>query len=81
MELLEEILELEPHHGAALEKKAWILWLQHRYEEAAVAARVALEVMPESELCLRRLVDYETLNGNQRRAEHYRQRLETLVSV
>jgi hypothetical protein len=46
MELLEEILELEPHHGAALEKKAWILWLQHRYEEAAVAARVALEVMP-----------------------------------
>ena len=81
MELLEEILEFKPKHGAALEKKAWILWLQHRYEEAAEAARAALEVMPESELCLRRLVDYETLTGNQRRAEHYRQRLETLVSV
>jgi len=79
LELLEQILHSQPKYGAALEKKAWVLWLLHRYEEAAQVAKAALEVMPESELCLRRLVDYETLTGNQRRAEHYRQRLEMLT--
>jgi len=61
-----------------LEKKAWILWLLHRYEDAARVARDALEIMPESEICLRRLIDYETLGGNNRRAEYYRARLEQL---
>jgi tetratricopeptide (TPR) repeat protein len=78
LELLES-LELElPREGAVLEKKAWILWLLHRYEEAARVARDALEIMPDSEICLRRLIDYETLCGNTRRAEYYRARLEHL---
>jgi antitoxin (DNA-binding transcriptional repressor) of toxin-antitoxin stability system len=55
-----------------MENKASVLWLMQRYEEAATAARHALEVMPDSEICLRRLVEYETLAGNPRRAEHYR---------
>ena len=78
LELLDQLLAENENDGAALEKKAWVLWLLHRYEDAARVARAALEVMPESELCLRRLVDYESLAGNQRRAEHYRQRLEQL---
>jgi tetratricopeptide (TPR) repeat protein len=69
-------LELElPREGAMLEKKAWILWLLHRYEEAARVARDALEIMPDSEMCLRRLIDYETLCGNTRRAAYYQERL------
>jgi serine/threonine protein kinase len=78
LDLLES-LELEhPREGTVLEKKAWILWLLHRYEDAARVARDALEIMPESAICLRRLIDYETLGGNNRRAEYYRARLEQL---
>ncbi len=79
LDLLEKILAEEPHNGAAMEKKMLVLWLLHRYEDAAQAARDVLMVMPDSELCLKRLVDYETLMGNRRRAEHYRQRLESLA--
>ena len=38
----------------------------------------AASVIPDSEICLKRLTDYETLNGNSHRAEHYRQQLEQL---
>jgi hypothetical protein len=47
----------------------------HRYEDAARIARDVLTVMPDSEICLKRLIDYETLSGNSRRAEHYRRQL------
>jgi hypothetical protein len=46
-----------------------VLWLMHRYDEAATVARQMLEMMPDSEICLRRLVEYETLQGNMRRAD------------
>jgi hypothetical protein len=78
LELLDELLIESEQDGAVLEKKAWVLWLLHRYEDAARVARAALEVMPESELCLRRLVDYESLAGNRHRAEQYRKRLELI---
>jgi len=61
-----------------LEKKVWILWLLHRYEDAARVARDVLDIMPDNEICLRRLIDYETLMGNARRAEHYQRRLALL---
>lgn len=77
--LLDQLLAQDPGDGAALEKKALVLWLMHRYEQAAQTARDALVLMPHSELCLARLADYETLMGNQRRAEHYRQRLASLT--
>src|SRR5690606_16447819 len=64
LELLDDLLEEDEQDGAVLEKKAWVLWLLHRYEDAARVARAALAVMPENELCLRRLVDYESLAGN-----------------
>jgi len=64
-----------PDDGAALEKKAWTLRLMHRYEEAARTARQTLEIMPDSEVCLQRLVEYESLAGNPRRAEMFRKRL------
>ena len=79
LDLLEKLLADEPQHGAAMEKKMLVLWLLHRYEDAAQAAREVLMVMPDSELCLKRLVDYETLMGNRRRAEHYQQRLESIA--
>ena len=75
LELLERIGSEYRADGAVLEKKAWVLWLLHRYDEAAGVARDALEIMPDSELCLRRLIEYETLMGNPRRADYYRQRL------
>jgi serine/threonine-protein kinase len=75
LQLLEYLSAKNPRDGAALEKKAWVLWLMHRYEDAAQVARAALEIMPENEMCLRRLLEYETLQGNARRAEHYNQRL------
>jgi hypothetical protein len=75
LELLDRIVSEHPVDGAVLEKKAWVLWLLHRYDEADGVARDALEIMPDSDLCLRRLIEYETLIGNPRRAEHYRQRL------
>ncbi len=78
LELLDRIATNDPHDAAALEKKAWVLWLLHRYDEAAAIARDALEIMPDNELCLRRLVEYETLGGNPRRAEFYRRRLEAV---
>jgi tetratricopeptide (TPR) repeat protein len=78
LELLNRITLRDGHDSAALEKKAWVLWLLHRYDEAAAVARDALEMMPDNELCLRRLVDYETLAGNPRRAELYRHRLEVV---
>jgi serine/threonine protein kinase len=81
LELLDQLLEEGESDGAVLEKKAWVLWLLHRYDEAAQVARAALEVMPESELCLRRLVDYESLSGNRHRAETYRKRLELIGPV
>jgi len=78
LELLDIVLAADPHDGAALEKTVWVLWLLHRYEEAARVARDVLEIMPDSEMCLRRLVEYETLSGNNRRAEFYRNRLSLL---
>lgn len=81
LQVLDQILADHPQDGAVLEKKTWVLWLLHKYEEAAQVARDALEIMPESELCLRRLVDYESLTGNQRRAQHYRERLSELELV
>jgi tetratricopeptide (TPR) repeat protein len=78
LELLDKITANNGHDAAAVEKKAWVLWLLHRYDEAAAAARDALEIMPDNELCLRRLVEYETLGGNPRRAEFYRRRLEAV---
>lgn len=79
LELLDELLAEDEHDGAVLEKKAWVLWLLHRYEDAARYARQALAIMPESEVCLRRLIDYESLVGNRSRAEQYRKRLESLA--
>ena len=64
-----------PKDGAVLEKKAWILWLLHRYEDAARVARDVLEIMPDNEICLRRLIDYEALMGNLRCAERYKSQL------
>jgi hypothetical protein len=64
LELLERIGSASQSDGAVLEKKAWVLWLLHRYDDAAGVARDALEMMPDSELCLRRLIEYETLMGN-----------------
>jgi tetratricopeptide (TPR) repeat protein len=78
LEVLETLTVENPADGAVLEKKAWVLWLLHRYEDAARAFREALRIMPESEICLRRLVDYETLVGNPSRAEHYRGQLAKL---
>ena len=78
LELLDSLLAKYPNDGPALEKKAWVLWLMHRYEEAAQVARETLEIMPDSEVCLKRLVDYETLVGNTRRADYYRERLAAL---
>ena len=50
----------------------------YRYEEAARVARDVLAIMPDNEICLRRLIDYETLMGNARRAEHYQRQLALL---
>jgi hypothetical protein len=36
--------------------------------------------MPDSEVYLRRLIDYETLVGNSHRAEYYQQRLARLIA-
>src|SRR5207245_402316 len=81
LELLERITGEYRSDGAVLEKKAWVLWLLHRYDAAAGVARDALEIMPDSELCLRRLIEYEALMGNPRRAEHYRQRLAVVTQL
>ncbi len=78
--LLDKLLEQDPQDGAALEKKTLVLWLLHRYRDAAHAAREALAIMPHSEICLKRLIDYETLSGNSRRAEHYRQQLRAVIA-
>jgi len=75
LQLLEALELAHPKDGAVLEKKAWILWLLHRYEDAARIARDVLEIVPDNEICLRRLIDYETLMGNVRRAEHYKSQL------
>ena len=75
LQLLESLELVHPKDGAVLEKKAWILWLLHRYEDAARVARDVLDIMPDNEICLRRLIDYETLMGNARRAEHYQRQL------
>lgn len=77
--LLDHLLAEDPRDGAALEKKALVLWMMHRYEDAAQTARDVLTLMPDSEICLKRLIDYETLNGNPRRAEHYRKQLAVLI--
>jgi tetratricopeptide (TPR) repeat protein len=76
--LLDRLLIQDPHDGAVLEKKLLVLWLMHRYEDAAEVAREALTIMPDNELCLCRMVEYETLIGNQSRANHFRKRLERL---
>jgi len=76
--LLEALEREHPKDGAVLEKKAWILWLLHRYEDAARVARDVLEIMPDSEICLYRLIAYESLVGNARRAEHYQRQLTLL---
>ena len=78
LELLDIILAEDPQNGAALEKKTLVLWLLHRYEDAARVARDVLVLMPDSALCLKRLIDYETLEGNHRRAQHYQERLAKL---
>ncbi len=75
LDLLDMILADDPQNGAALEKKALVLWLLHRYEDAARVARDVLVMMPDSEICLNRLIEYETLNGNSQRAELYRRQL------
>jgi serine/threonine-protein kinase len=75
LDLLNKMLAEDPQDGAALEKKTLVLWLLHRYEEAARIARDVLALMPDSEICLKRLIDYESLNGNARRAEYYRSQL------
>lgn len=80
LDLLDTILAQDSQDGAALEKKALVLWLLHRYEDAARVARDVLAIMPDSEICLKRLIDYETLNGNSRRAEHYRRQLAIVSS-
>jgi serine/threonine-protein kinase len=76
--LLDRILAHDPRDGSALEKKTLVLWLLHRYEDAARVARDVLTIMPDSEICLKRLIDYETLSGNSRRANHYRRQLEEI---
>jgi tetratricopeptide (TPR) repeat protein len=76
LELLDQLAAERPGEGAVLEKRAWVQWLLHRYEDAAQTCRDVLEVMPDCEVCLRRLVEYETLMGNPRRADFYRSRLE-----
>jgi tetratricopeptide (TPR) repeat protein len=81
LELLDMILVGDPQDGAALEKKTLVLWLLHRYEDAARVAREVLVLMPDSELCIKRLIDYETLEGNNRRAQHYRERLSHLQNA
>jgi serine/threonine protein kinase len=81
LDLLDKVLAQDPQDTAALEKKTLVLWLSHRYEDAARIARDVLAIMPDSEICLKRLIEYETLTGNVRRAEHYRQRLEQLQSA
>jgi serine/threonine protein kinase len=73
--LLDRLLVQDARDAAALEKKVLVLWLMHRYQEAAQTAREVLTLMPDSEICLKRLIEYETLNGNSRRAEHYRLQL------
>jgi len=78
LELLEGLVKDNPGDGAALEKKAWVLWLMHQYEDSAQVCRDVLEIMPESEVCLKRLADYEDLLGNPRRAQHFRERLAAL---
>jgi len=80
LELLDSLAREFPMDGAVLEKKVWVLWLVHRYEDAARVARDVLEIMPDSEVCLRRLIEYETLEGNAHRAQHYRQQLERLAA-
>lgn len=77
--LLDHLLGQDPRDGAAMEKKALVLWMMHRYEDAAQTARDVLTLMPDSEICLKRLIDYETLNGNSRRADHYRKQLAGVI--
>jgi len=48
------------------------------YSDDAITAFRRL-IMPDSEMCLRRLVDYEALAGNVRRADFYRNRLAALT--
>jgi tetratricopeptide (TPR) repeat protein len=79
LDLLDRVLADDPQDSAALEKKTLVLWLLHRYDDAARIARDVLAIMPDSEVCLKRLVDYETLIGNERRAAFYRSRLEALI--
>ncbi len=78
--ILNELERAQWNIGAVLEKKAWVLWLMHKYEEAAELCRQVLEDMPDNSLCLKRLAEYEALLGNPRRAEMYRNRIEALVS-
>ena len=47
-------------------------------EDAARIARDVLAIMPDSEICLKRLIEYETLGGNSHRAEHYRRQLDEI---
>lgn len=77
--LLDRLLAHDPRDGAAMEKKALVLWMMHQYEDAAQTARDVLTLMPDSEICLKRLIDYETLNGNSRRADHYRKQLAAVI--
>ena len=44
LDLLDKVLAQDPLDGAALEKKTLVLWLLHRYEDAA---RIAREVLRE----------------------------------
>lgn len=81
LELLDKLLAQDASDGAALEKKSLVLWLLHRYEEAATVARDVLVIMPDSEICLKRLIDYETLNGNTHRADIFRHQLENLATI
>ena len=77
-DILNELEKEQWNIGAVLEKKAWVLWLMHQYEEAAAVCRQVIAHMPDNALCLKRLAEYETLLGNQRRAEVYRNQLEAL---
>ncbi len=75
LRILDELEKEDWNVGAALEKKAWALWLMHHYDESAEVCRKVIADMPDNMLCLKRLAEYETLLGNTRRAQIYEERV------
>jgi len=78
LNLLDKVLTKDPQDSAALEKKTLVLWLLHRYEEAAQIARQVILFMPDSEISLKILFKYEIFIGNTHRAKHYQNKLNDL---